>query len=39
MVLRPLKKILRPLPALHDDWLERIGAALKDPALDRPRDP
>ena len=37
MVLRPLKKVLRPLPALHDDWLARIDAALEDPALDRAR--
>jgi acetyltransferase-like isoleucine patch superfamily enzyme len=37
MVMRPLRHTLRPLPALHDDWLERVGAALKDPALDRPR--
>ena len=35
MVLRPLKHALRPLPALHDDWLERIRGALGDPALDR----
>jgi acetyltransferase-like isoleucine patch superfamily enzyme len=37
MVHRPLKHALRPLPALHDDWLERIGSALGDPALDRTR--
>jgi acetyltransferase-like isoleucine patch superfamily enzyme len=37
MVHRPLRNSLRPLPALHDDWLERIRAALADPALDRPR--
>lgn len=37
MVHRPLRPTLRPLPALHDDWLERIGAALNDPKLDRPR--
>ena len=37
MVLRPLRHNLPPLPALHDSWLERIGAALKDPGLDRPR--
>ncbi len=35
MVHRPLRHSLRPLPALHDDWLERIGAGLKDPKLDR----
>jgi acetyltransferase-like isoleucine patch superfamily enzyme len=35
MVLRPLRHALRPLPALHDDWLERINATLKDPKLDR----
>jgi galactoside O-acetyltransferase len=35
MVLRPLKKSLRPLPALHDDWLERIGSALQDKKLDK----
>jgi galactoside O-acetyltransferase len=37
MVHRPLKHALRPLPALHDDWLERIHAALGDPKLDRVR--
>ncbi len=37
MVLRPLRHCPRPLPALHDDWLERIDAALKDPKLDRPK--
>ena len=37
MVMRPLRHNLRPLPALHDAWLERIGASLKDPGLDRPR--
>jgi acetyltransferase-like isoleucine patch superfamily enzyme len=37
MVLRPLRQNLPPLPALHDDWLERIGASLKDPKLDRAR--
>jgi acetyltransferase-like isoleucine patch superfamily enzyme len=35
MVHRPLRHSLRPLPALHDDWLERIGAALKNAKLDR----
>jgi acetyltransferase-like isoleucine patch superfamily enzyme len=37
MVHRPLRPTLRPLPALHDDWLERINAAVADPALDRAR--
>ena len=35
MVHRPLKHALRPLPALHDDWLERIGGSLRDSKLDR----
>ena len=35
MVLRPLKKSLRPLPALHDDWLERIASTVTKPKLDR----
>jgi acetyltransferase-like isoleucine patch superfamily enzyme len=38
MVLRPLRKLTpRPDTALEDAWLERIGSALKDPALDRAR--
>lgn len=37
MVHRPLKKSLRPLPALYDDWLERISAALKNKKLDKSR--
>ena len=37
MVHRPLRHALRPLPALHDDWLERIHTALANPALDRPK--
>jgi acetyltransferase-like isoleucine patch superfamily enzyme len=38
MVLRPLRK-LPPVPAqsIADAWLERIGAALSDPSLDRAR--
>jgi acetyltransferase-like isoleucine patch superfamily enzyme len=37
MVLRPLRRDLPPLPALHDDWLERIAASLADSKLDRRR--
>jgi acetyltransferase-like isoleucine patch superfamily enzyme len=37
MVHRPLRHSLRPLPALHDDWLERVRATVADPALDRSR--
>lgn len=38
MVMRPLRALPMPGSApLADAWLERIGAALADPALDRPR--
>jgi acetyltransferase-like isoleucine patch superfamily enzyme len=38
MVLRPLRKLTpRPDTTLEDAWLDRIGSALRDPALDRPR--
>jgi acetyltransferase-like isoleucine patch superfamily enzyme len=38
MVLRPLRKLAtRPDSTLEDAWLERIGAALRDATLDRPR--
>ena len=38
MVMRPLRALPVPGSApLADAWLERIGAALADPALDRPR--
>lgn len=38
MVMRPLRKLgPTPAAALADAWIERIGAALEDPSLDRPR--
>jgi acetyltransferase-like isoleucine patch superfamily enzyme len=38
MVRRPLRKLsTRPDIALEDAWLERIGSALRDTSLDRPR--